>query len=93
MTPYVFGVHAPITRSSASSADHSRRAAVRIAWLIASFMRRESVRYDKYAERFERSQRSFYRDLATLRDAGLYLDDDLRGEYRMLCFRSEREAA
>ncbi|MBV8117247.1 MAG: hypothetical protein JOZ01_04675 [Candidatus Eremiobacteraeota bacterium] len=56
-------------------------------------MRREIVRYEAYAERFGRSQRSFYRDLATLRDAGMYLEDDVQGEYRLLCFRAEREAA
>jgi len=93
MTPYVFGARTPITRPTTWSTERCRRTAVRIAWLVAHFMRREIVRYEAYAERFGRSQRSFYRDLATLRDAGMYLEDDVQGEYRLLCFRAEREAA
>ncbi|HTD36844.1 MAG TPA: hypothetical protein VK669_04955 [Candidatus Limnocylindrales bacterium] len=93
MTPYVFGARTPITRPSAPSTDRCRRTTVRIAWLLAHFMRGEIVRYGAYAERFARSQRSFYRDLATLRDAGMYLEDDVQGEYHLLCFRAEREAA
>jgi predicted DNA-binding transcriptional regulator YafY len=89
MTPYVFGARTPITRPTTWSTDRCRRTAVRIAWLVAHFMRRENA----YAERFARSHRSFYRDLATLRDAGMYLEDDVQGEYRLLCFRAEREAA
>jgi len=93
MTPYVFGARTPITRPTTWSTEHCRRTAVRIAWLVAHFMRREIVRYDAYVERFGRSQRSFYRDLAALRDAGMYLEDDVHGEYRLLCFCAEREAA
>ncbi|MDP9024461.1 MAG: hypothetical protein M3N13_03670 [Candidatus Eremiobacteraeota bacterium] len=61
--------------------------------MIARFLRREAVRFELYEERFGRSVRSFRRDIAALRDAGIYLDTDLHGGYRMLCFRSEREAA
>jgi predicted DNA-binding transcriptional regulator YafY len=57
------------------------------------FAERKSVRYERYADRFDRSLRSFRRDLATMRDAGLYLDTDQHGEYRMLCFRPEPDAA
>ena len=93
MTPYVFGARTPITRPTTWSTERCRRTAVRIAWLVAHFMRGGIVRYDAYAERFGRSHRSFYRDLATLRDAGMYLEDDVQGEYRLLCFRTGREAA
>jgi predicted DNA-binding transcriptional regulator YafY len=65
---------------------------VRIAWLLARFIRRDTVRFDSYRERFAASPRTFFRDIAALRDAGIYVEVDGSG-YRMLCFRSEREAA
>lgn len=65
---------------------------VRIAWLLTRLVRRETVYFKGYRERFAASPRTFFRDLAALRDAGIYLETDESG-YRMLCFRSEREAA
>lgn len=70
-----------------------RRPIVRVAWLIARLMRREPVSYAGYEARFGRSLRSFRRDIAALRDAGLYLDTNLHGDYLMLCFRQELEAS
>jgi predicted DNA-binding transcriptional regulator YafY len=93
MTLRKFDAPASTTRPASSTQDRGRRPIVRIAWLVARFLRREAVRYDDYEERFGRSVRSFHRDIAALREAGIYLDNDLQGEYRMLCFRSNREAA
>jgi predicted DNA-binding transcriptional regulator YafY len=93
MTFHEFDASASTTRPLSAAQDPSRRAVVRAAWLIARFLRREAIRFELYHERFGRSMRSFRRDLAALRDAGAYLDYDLQGEYRLLCFRSNREAA
>lgn len=65
---------------------------VRIAWLLTRLVRRDTVHFKAYRERFAASPRTFFRDLAALRDAGIYLETEGSG-YRMLCFRSEREAA
>jgi predicted DNA-binding transcriptional regulator YafY len=93
MTPHRFDAPASITRPASPSHDRARRPLVRIAWLIARFVRRDAVRFDLYEQRFGKSIRSFRRDIATLRDAGIYLDATHQGDYRMLCFRPERDAA
>ena len=93
MTIREFDAPASITRPAAPSYDSGSRPIVRVAWLITRFCRRDPVRFERYEERFARSIRSFRRDLAALRDAGLYLESDRTGDYRMLCFRPERDAA
>ena len=65
---------------------------VRIAWLLTRLIRRDTVRFNSYRERFAASPRTFFRDMAALRDAGVYLEASGSG-YRMVCFRSDREAA
>ena len=65
---------------------------VRIAWLLTRLVRRDAVDFNAYRERFAASPRTFFRDIAALRDAGICLETNGSG-YRMLCFRSEREAA
>jgi predicted DNA-binding transcriptional regulator YafY len=76
-----------------ASPNRCRRPIVRVAWLIAVLMRREPISYAGYEARFGRSLRSFRRDIAALRDAGIYLDTNPQGDYLMLCFRPESEAA
>jgi len=65
---------------------------VRIAWLLTRLIRRDTVRFKSYRERFAASPRTFFRDIAALRDAGVYLEASESG-YRMVYFRSDREAA
>jgi len=65
---------------------------VRIAWLLTRLIRRDTVHFKSYRERFAASPRTFFRDIAALRDAGIYLEANYTG-YRMVCFRSDREAA
>jgi len=65
---------------------------VRLVWLTARLVRRESVSVDLYRERFGRSLRSFRRDIAVLRDAGMYIEA-IRDDYRMTCFLSDSDAA
>lgn len=93
MTYLEFDASASITQPAHASWDRTRRPLVRLAWLLARFDRRDAVRFDQYAVRFGRSLRSFRRDIATLRDAGIYVESERDGDYRMLCFRSESEAA
>jgi predicted DNA-binding transcriptional regulator YafY len=65
---------------------------VRVAWLATRFARRDLVSFDSYCERFGTSVRTFRRDIAALRDAGLCVDA-CGGGYRLVCFRAEAEAA
>jgi biotin operon repressor len=50
------------------------------------------VSYDDCRRRFEISLRTFYRDIAALRDAGLYIAAE-PNNYRMTCFVSDTDAA
>ncbi len=68
------------------------RRIIRVAWLIARFVRRDPVSFELYRDRFGVSLRSFRRDIAILRDAGLYLDAHPDRGYELLCFRADREA-
>ncbi len=92
MTATQFAVPATITRHAHLPVELGKSRIVRIAWLVARFVRRDFVPYEVYDDRFGTSLRTFRRDLAAIRDAGLYLDVDHRG-YRMVCFRPERGAA
>jgi hypothetical protein len=66
---------------------------VRLIWLTALLARREPVRLDDYQRRFGMSLRSFRRDIALLRNAGMYIDSTREGDYRMLCFFADLESA
>ncbi len=59
---------------------------VRLVWLTARFTRHEPVTITDYRCRFGVSLRSFRRDIALLREAGLYIDTATPGTYRMVCF-------
>ena len=70
----------------------SQRPVVRIAWMIALFARKSYVSYDEYRLRFACSMRTFQRDLAVLRDAGMYLEPQPTHGYRMVWFGPSVEA-
>ncbi len=69
------------------------RPIVRAAWLILRLARREPVTVQLYKRRFGVSVRSFRRDIANIRDAGLYLDSGTTGDYCMLYFSSDTDAS
>ena len=85
-------------RHAAASASHDVAPSgiagrvVRLIWLTARLTRRESVNLHEYQHRFGRSVRSFRRDIAALRDAGLYIDAQ-PNDFRMTCFVSDSDAA
>jgi len=64
---------------------------VRLIWLTALLARRDPVRIADYQRRFGMSVRSFRRDIALLRNAGLYIDTAGGGDYRMLCFLADAD--
>ena len=66
---------------------------VRLVWLTARFTRHEPVTLADYQRRFGVSLRSFRRDIALLREAGLYIDTATPGNYRLLCFLFEADHA
>ena len=70
----------------------SQRPVVRIAWMIALFAKKSYVSYDDYHFRFACSLRTFKRDLAVLRDAGMYLELHPTYGYRMVWFGPTIEA-
>ena len=65
---------------------------IRLIWLTARFVRRDSVSYGDYQRRFNVSLRTFRRDIATLRDAGLDIAAE-PNDYRLTCFVSDTDAA
>jgi len=93
MTHRVFDAPGASPRRGAFRPGPLQRQVVRIAWLIASLVHERSVCFARYRERFGLSLRTYRRDIAVLRDAGLYIDANGTTAYVMLCFRSEREAA
>ena len=98
MTDADFDVLRSTTRSVRNSrpAVQRTRAArpiVRAAWLILRLARREPVTVQLYKRRFGVSLRSFRRDIANIRDAGLYLDTGQTGDYCMLYFSSDTDAS
>jgi hypothetical protein len=98
MTHADFDVLTSTTRSvrhTRQSVQCSRwsRPIVRAAWLIARLCRRERVTLQLYKNRFGLSVRSFRRDIANVRDAGIYLDADTAGDYRLLYFSSDSDGA
>jgi hypothetical protein len=60
---------------------------------LTRLCRREPVTVVLYKLRFGVSLRSFRRDIANIRDAGIYLDADPAGDYRMLYFASDSDAS
>ena len=98
MTYADFDVLTSTTRSvrntrQAVQRTRSARPIVRTAWLITRLCRREPVTVQAYKRRFGVSLRSFRRDIANIRDAGIYLDADPAGDYRMLYFSSDSDAS
>jgi predicted DNA-binding transcriptional regulator YafY len=91
MTAHPFAGAETITRRYPSSGDCVQSRVVRVAWILTRLLRRDPVRFQSYQERFGASLRSFCRDIATLRDAGVYIEAE-NGAYRYICFRPEREA-
>jgi predicted DNA-binding transcriptional regulator YafY len=92
MTKSPFSALVALTPRRPFHASYRPSRITRIAWLLARFIRQDLVQFNDYRERFSSSPRTFYRDIAALRDAGIYLESD-GSSYRMLCFRPEREAA
>ena len=78
MTFGQFGAHAPITRPPFATKVRGG-ANVRIAWLLARFVRREPVRAELYISRFGGSVHAYRRDLAALRAARIYRGHELLG--------------
>lgn len=69
-----------------------QRRIVRLAWLVTRFVRRDFISVEQYFARFGRSERSFRRDVAVLRDAGLYIEWHPTRGYVLRYFASETEA-
>ena len=65
---------------------------VRLVWLTAQLVRRSPVNYEDYWRRFGLTVRTFRRDIAALRDAGMYINAEPH-DYRMTCFVSDIDAA
>ena len=78
MTSGQFGAPAPITRPPFHTRDHGGTN-VRIAWLLARFVRREPVRAEHYISRFGGSVHAYRRDVAALRAARIYRGRELLG--------------
>jgi len=64
---------------------------VRLVWLTA-WLRRDCVSYKDYWRRFDVSLRTFRRDIAALRGAGLYIDA-APNDYRVTFFCFDADAA
>jgi hypothetical protein len=79
MTPRRFDLHTSITRRPSCTQDRSRRSIARIAWLLARFIRRESVRYELYEARFGASLTAFRSDIGAVRAARIYRGTELLG--------------
>ena len=69
------------------------RPIVRAAWIILRLARREPVTVQLYKRRFGVSLRSFRRDIANIRDAGVYLDTGPAGDYCLLYFSSDTDGS
>ena len=98
MTHAEFDVLTSTTRSvrnTHQSVQRTRwaRPIVRAAWIILRLCRKEPVSARLYKRRFGVSLRSFRRDIANIRDAGIYLDADPTGDSRMLYFASDADAS
>ena len=72
-------MHTSITRPPSCTQGRSRRSIARITWLLARFIRRESVRYELYEARFGASAAAFRNDIAAVRAARIYRGTELLG--------------
>ena len=98
MTHADFDVLTSTTRSvrnTQQSVQRTRwaRPIVRAAWIILRLSRKEPVTARLYKRRFGVSLRSFRRDIANIRDAGVYLDADQGGDYRLLYFSPDTDGS
>ena len=69
------------------------RPIVRAAWIILRLCRKEPVTAQIYKRRFGVSLRSFRRDIANIRDAGVYLDAGPAGDYCLLYFSPDSDGS
>ena len=74
MTTQYFAVPASITPRHGIQHEIGQARIVRIAWLAMRLVRRDVFRFEDYRARFGASVRTFRRDIAALRDAGVYVD-------------------
>jgi len=81
-----------VAASYPRTVEHGARQIVRIVWLTTRLVRRESVSVQEYQNRFGVALSSFRRDIAALRDAGLYIDADPETGYRLICFHPDSDA-
>ena len=65
---------------------------MRLIWLTARLVRHDALSFNEYRLCFNSSLRTFRRDIAALRDAGLYIDAQ-PNDYRMTCFVADADAA
>ena len=71
MTIREFDASASGTRRAFSTFERGRRPITRVAWLLARFIRREPVSFERYERCFGGSIHALRGDLATLRRAGI----------------------
>ncbi len=69
------------------------RPIVRAAWIILRLCRKEPVTAKLYKRRFGVSLRSFRRDIANIRDAGVYLETGSTGDYCLLYFSPDSDGS
>ncbi|HZY96209.1 MAG TPA: hypothetical protein VFE35_03820 [Candidatus Cybelea sp.] len=81
MTTRQFDAPASSPRPAFSTQKCSRRSIVRIAWLLARFVRHKPVRYELYKDRFGTPVDAFRCDLAALHDAGIYRGTERLGSW------------
>jgi hypothetical protein len=80
MTTQQFDAPAAITRGVRASERGSR--IIRLSWLLGRFIRRDSVLYDAYRNRFGGSAHAFESDLAALRRAYIYRGSEWLGRWK-----------
>ena len=73
-------------RSPHAQTDAIAFRTIRLIWLTAQFVRSNPVTFADYRRRFGVSLRSFRRDIALLRRAGLFIEALTHGNYQLLCF-------
>ncbi len=81
-----------VAASYPRTVESEARRIVRVIWLTARLVRRDRVTVQDYRNRFDASLSSFRRDVAALRDAGLYIDADPDAGYRLVYFRADSDA-
>jgi hypothetical protein len=66
---------------------------IRLIWLTAQLVSCKPLTFVDYRRRFGVSLRSFRRDIALLRAAGLFIETVTHGDYRLLSFAPDYDAA